>query len=235
MPFPDRNSIELIRTESDAGVYCSPQSSEIELSKNGTFSQQIRLISIKLDSNGIDEIPIGAFACCNSLQFLTLSSNQITRLQSGIFKGLYSLMSLNLEDNPIEEIEEDSLSDLMSLRILRMSRTKLRTFPTHIFVTIRKVREFVFTCNENIELDGNFYGELSKLDAESIFLDGNRISNHAWFKTRFSFQTLSMTNNLLTFIPKALPVNLKLIAFDSNKISEVPSNSFENLNFLNES
>ncbi|XP_029297850.1 toll-like receptor 3 isoform X2 [Cottoperca gobio] len=82
-----------------------------------------RLISLQLDSNGLDEIPAEALRGLSDLRELSLSSNLLNSLKDSIFDDLHSLRVLNVQKNLITAVRPQVFKTPMSnLSLLVMDK-----------------------------------------------------------------------------------------------------------------
>ncbi|XP_010778202.1 toll-like receptor 3 isoform X2 [Notothenia coriiceps] len=82
-----------------------------------------RLVTLQMDSNGLDEIPAEALRGLGNLRNLNLSSNLFNRLKDTIFDDLDSLRVLNLQKNLITAVRPEVFkTPLANLSLLVMDK-----------------------------------------------------------------------------------------------------------------
>uniref|UniRef100_A0A672YLL2 Toll-like receptor 3 n=1 Tax=Sphaeramia orbicularis TaxID=375764 RepID=A0A672YLL2_9TELE len=72
------------------------------------------LVTLVMDSNGFDEIPLEAFKGLNHLQTLSLSNNLLDSLKDSVFEDLLSLQVLQLQKNLITAVRPQVFRTPMS-------------------------------------------------------------------------------------------------------------------------
>ncbi|XP_054636132.1 toll-like receptor 3 isoform X2 [Dunckerocampus dactyliophorus] len=81
------------------------------------------LLSLQMDSNGLDEIPTRALSGLTNLQELSLSNNLLNNLKDPVFEGLTSLKVLHLHRNMITAVRPEVFrTPLSNLSLLIMGR-----------------------------------------------------------------------------------------------------------------
>lgn len=84
------------------------------------------LKALGLSSNGITQIPLGAFNGLANLEVLQLDSNKLTTLTPGIFNGLTSLRILNLRGNKdLKYIDPKTFEELSNLQEVHLQQIPL--------------------------------------------------------------------------------------------------------------
>lgn len=83
----------------------------------------VKLRSLLMDSNGLDEIPAGALRGLRQLQELSLGSNLLNSLRDSVFDDLTSLRALYLQKNLITTVRPEVFkTPLSNLSLLIMGR-----------------------------------------------------------------------------------------------------------------
>ncbi|XP_078119510.1 toll-like receptor 3 isoform X1 [Sander vitreus] len=79
----------------------------------------LRLTTLEMDNNGLDEIPAEALRGLSDLRQLSLANNLLNRLKDSIFDDLNSLQVLNLQKNLITAVRPEVFkTPLSNLRLL---------------------------------------------------------------------------------------------------------------------
>lgn len=83
----------------------------------------VKLKTLLMDSNGLDEIPVGALRGLTELQDLSMGNNLLNRLRESVFNDLISLRALFLQKNMITTVRPEVFKTPMSnLSLLVMGK-----------------------------------------------------------------------------------------------------------------
>ncbi|XP_054460517.1 toll-like receptor 3 [Anoplopoma fimbria] len=83
----------------------------------------VRLTTLQMDSNGLDEIPAEALRGLSNLSEISLANNLLNHLKDSIFDDLNSLQVLNLQKNLITAVRPKVFkAPMRNLRLLLMDR-----------------------------------------------------------------------------------------------------------------
>lgn len=200
------------------------------------FSNQRRLVELRISSNKISELSERTFSGLGKLQVLHLHQNLIDRIPNKAFKALKSLKELQLGSNRISEIEKRAFVNLGEITILDLSDNLLENIPTEALEYMTSLAELNL-ANNNIKLiaDQSFTNlfKLSVLD-----LSGNEIEriHEKAFSQVNSVRQLNLQDNQLYEVPNlAFRSFLKLedLNIGQNKFSVIDDSAFSNLARLN--
>ncbi len=86
------------------------------------------LLSINLDSNGINQIKDGTFSLLHNLLNLSLAMNLISDLSPGMWQGLHRLEKLDLDCNKISSIPYAAFSSINNCRIINLYGNRITHF-----------------------------------------------------------------------------------------------------------
>uniref|UniRef100_A0ABD2X9L2 Protein slit n=1 Tax=Trichogramma kaykai TaxID=54128 RepID=A0ABD2X9L2_9HYME len=142
--------------------YLPEDAVELRLEQNGiteipvkAFSPYRKLRRIDLSNNKIKKVASDAFHGLKFLESLVLYGNKITELPSGIFQGLTNLQLLLLNANEISCIRTDLFRDLPSLTLLSLYDNNIRSLGNGTFANLRSIKTLhlgrnPFICDCNL-------------------------------------------------------------------------------------
>ncbi|XP_051157460.1 protein slit isoform X1 [Leptopilina boulardi] len=120
---------------------------ELRLEQNGiteippkAFSPYRKLQRIDLSHNKIEKVAADSFHGLKALDSLVLYGNKITELPSGIFHGLSSLKLLLLNANEISCIRTDLFRDLTNLELLSLYDNNIQSLSNGTFAILRNIK-----------------------------------------------------------------------------------------------
>ncbi|RLU25890.1 hypothetical protein DMN91_002052 [Ooceraea biroi] len=135
---------------------------ELRLEQNGiteippkAFSPYRKLRRIDLSNNQIKKVAADAFHGLKSLESLVLYGNKIAELPAGLFQGLTNLQLLLLNANEISCIRTDLFKDLTSLTLLSLYDNNIRSLADGTFANLRSIKTLhlarnPFICDCNL-------------------------------------------------------------------------------------
>jgi Leucine-rich repeat (LRR) protein len=98
-----------------------------------SFGSKIKITSLYLISNMIEELNKSVFENVFDLVNLQLESNKIVSIENDTFETLVNLKSLNLSCNLIKELVEDLFQNLACLEELKLKSNKINKIDKNIF------------------------------------------------------------------------------------------------------
>ncbi|XP_058798231.1 protein slit isoform X2 [Phymastichus coffea] len=143
-------------------TYLPEDTVELRLEQNGiteipakAFSPYRKLRRIDLSNNKIRKVAADAFHGLKFLESLVLYGNKITELPSGIFQGLTNLQLLLLNANEISCIRTDLFRDLSSLTLLSLYDNNIKSLSNGTFANLRNIKTLhlarnPFICDCNL-------------------------------------------------------------------------------------
>ncbi|XP_032672289.1 protein slit isoform X1 [Odontomachus brunneus] len=135
---------------------------ELRLEQNGiteippkAFSPYRKLRRIDLSNNQIKKVAADAFHGLKSLESIVLYGNKIAELPAGLFQGLTNLQLLLLNANEISCIRTDLFKDLTSLTLLSLYDNNIRSLANGTFANLRSIKTLhlarnPFICDCNL-------------------------------------------------------------------------------------
>uniref|UniRef100_H2MU17 Toll like receptor 8 n=1 Tax=Oryzias latipes TaxID=8090 RepID=H2MU17_ORYLA len=196
---------------------------------------------VKFDCRGrlLTEVPRGI---THNVTDLDLSENFIKAIKGNEFSNMSNLTWLKLSwanKNKNMTIGEDSFKNLTKLKELQLTGIYLKEIPANLPVSLETLE---LDHNKILLLDRRRLANLKNLT--QLFLSQNC---YMWdpcgrsveieddtFADLTSLQTLDLSFNNLTQVPKGLPESLKNLSVASNYIQQIHKNDFQNLTNLKE-
>ncbi|KAK2586210.1 hypothetical protein KPH14_001469 [Odynerus spinipes] len=135
---------------------------ELRLEQNGiteippkAFSPYRKLRRIDLSNNQIQKVASDAFHGLKSLESLVLYGNKISELPGGLFQGLSNLQLLLLNANDISCIRTDLFRDLYNLTLLSLYDNNIKSLANGTFSNLRSIKTLhlaknPFICDCNL-------------------------------------------------------------------------------------
>ncbi|KAL2716190.1 protein slit isoform X3 [Vespula squamosa] len=135
---------------------------ELRLEQNGiteippkAFSPYRKLRRIDLSNNQIQKVASDAFHGLKSLESLVLYGNKISELPGGLFQGLSNLQLLLLNANEISCIRTDLFRDLYNLTLLSLYDNNIKSLANGTFSNLRSIKTLhlaknPFICDCNL-------------------------------------------------------------------------------------
>ncbi|KAM4860590.1 opticin [Thomomys bottae] len=152
--------------------------------------------SVYCDDANLDDLP----PLPHTTAYLYARFNHITHIRNGAFKGLTKLRRIDLSCNLISSIDAEALHFLPSLQALILSENQLAALPL---------------LPRGIEL----------LDVRRNRLQSSGIQPQA-FGALVRLQFLYLSDNLLDTIPGPLPLSLRSLHLQNNKIETMQGEAF---------
>jgi len=199
------------------------------------FSNQRRLVELRINSNKISELSERTFSGLGKLQFLNLGENLIESIPNKAFRSLRLLKELKLGSNRISEIENRAFVHLVEVKIIDLSDNLLENIPTEALQYLAKLAELNLANNNLKLISDQSLPQLFKLSV--LDLSGNeieRIHEKAFIPVN-SVRQLNLQDNQLYEVPsKSLKSFLKLedLNIGQNKFSVISEGAFTDLGRL---
>ena len=198
------------------------------------FNSTPKLTTIQLANNTLGTLDIDVFRGLENLQLLNLSGNSLDEnwIKPGIFAGLEKLIVLDLSSNHISRIDTGLLQDLNALQVLDLGHNHVHTVaPSRAFAAQKNLHILVLAHNQLEILEHQTLSGLHVL--HSLALDHNKLhSLHvSSLKNCSNLEELSLNNNFLTEIPKAIHhmANLRNVDLSANVIGVLKRESLQGL------
>ncbi|XP_076250323.1 uncharacterized protein LOC143190107 [Rhynchophorus ferrugineus] len=204
----------------------------------GYFNNLASLKVLDITNNQIDTIIEGSLSALPSLQILNLSYNSISSIFPHSFTGLSELNNLNISHNKIVYIDGSAFSTVLKLKYLDLSHNSINTLGEslnnnnllHLDLSYNQFEEFPFNRNNSVKPS-------RPKSLESLNIGHNLIKNLSSenLKNMTSLGVLNLSNNNLTFLPRALFIssfNLKQLDISSNRIFSISLGLFSSLQQL---
>lgn len=199
---------------------------------------------MRLEENGIAEIPERVFENLNNLQFLYLYQNRIRRIDASWFSAHNRLRDINLSFNPIgkltpsifinlrnltsltwafgiDEVLEGTFNQSKKLEHLKLPNSAMRSLGSSWFSEANKIREIYLPHSNITELKRSNFVYLSHL--MYLYLDHAQIAyiENGAFEPLRELNTLNLSyNRLVQFDVSALfgPASNRLTRLSLNNI-----------------
>ncbi|XP_069007864.1 opticin isoform X1 [Embiotoca jacksoni] len=159
--------------------------------------------SVYCDDMGLHQIP----PLPKDTRHLYCRFNNIRHVKNTDFINLDKLKSIDLTGNQISGMDEDVFQSLPQLQELLLADNNLQMMP-ELPITMKR-----------IDLRNN------RLSSQGVHSEG--------FKDMSQLEFLYLSNNNLDYIPTPLPLSLKVLHLQNNKIQFLHEDTFCNLNDLN--
>ncbi|XP_072939637.1 uncharacterized protein [Epargyreus clarus] len=188
-------------------------SSKIKVMPQKAFSGMLKLISIELTSNYIEEIPSYSFYSL-PLMKLNLKGNMIQYISESAFSGVeQTLTEIDLSENNLTAFPIVSISKLKHLRSLRLAWNEMSSFPS--------VENSDLISLEYLDLDSNnfefisedclkFSPSLTILSFHFNFING---IHYRAFYSLVNLKSLDLSHNRIKILNTNLFQNNKLLEF----------------------
>ncbi|KAM9385578.1 podocan isoform 1-T2 [Pholidichthys leucotaenia] len=222
------------------------KSNKLEKIPAGAFDNLPNLRELYLQNNllsneGMDN---ETFSQLSSLECLDLSNNNLSVVPQGLPR---SLVLLHLEKNSIRSIPADALTSARNLEYLLLHNNKLRSRSIHpaAFQGLKKLHTLHMYNNlleriprglprraKTLMLLHNSISEIGRNDLVLLYaltelnlsynkLTTPRVHREAFRKLRV-LETLDLSGNGLTSLPRGLPRSLQVLEVKNNQLSSVP-------------
>ncbi|CAF4766912.1 unnamed protein product [Pieris macdunnoughi] len=229
-------------------------SSKVKLIPYKAISGMLKLISIELTSNIIEEIPNYSFYGL-PLMKLNIKGNMIQQILENAFSGLeLTLREIDLSENNLTAFPISSIAKLKALRSLKLAWNEISLCPNVEDIQLKSL-EYLDLNSNNFELISedclkfspslailsfhfNFIKNIhyrafnSLINLKSIDLSYNRIKilNSNLFQSNKQLESINLSHNHLHHINGLLcnMPSLTKVILSSNNILEVPIDSFHN-------
>ncbi|XP_030070717.1 asporin-like [Microcaecilia unicolor] len=178
---------------------------------------------VQCSDKGLSTIPYGA---PYNARYLLLMNNELDFIQSDLLSEYLSLEFLVLNNNKLtDEAIEGAFDGIQKLTRLYIDENRLRSFPADLPATLLEVR---MNANNITKVSESALAACKSLQVVS--LNSNKITDESIptgaFYSLKNLQTIKMSSNFLQSIPSNLPVNLKELVLEENRISSIPNDVF---------
>ena len=138
----------------DAALGFYAQLQYIDLSSNHLislpdrgFSQQKKLIELRLTNNKIFKVKKSTFDGLKTVTILSLRKNFLEELTGSVFASLTVVEELDVGQNRIKTIDSNAFAGLDHLRVLYLDDNDLQDVPSKAFVTLPHLAELNLALN----------------------------------------------------------------------------------------
>ncbi|XP_063596963.1 chaoptin-like [Penaeus indicus] len=213
------------------------------------------LVAINMSHNEITTFDDGAFVNTLNVTVLDLSYNSITAIPKEVFPGEQSYMTelrlqynnltnlgnltmhfpgikiLNVSYNQIENIPRRMFPKLYELHTIDASHNRINSIERGVFTTLFSIRNINLSYNDIGRLFGSIFGNIPTL--LRLDMSHNKIPSVArgMFASLVSLRELYLNNNQLETL-FLLPQSLNYLYLQHNNISEIPANTWPQMNAL---
>lgn len=171
---------------------------------------------LDLSENFIKTIPVHAFAHLLNLTRLNLSwanKNRGSAIAENVFKNLTKLRELKLSGNNLKQIPSNLP---VSMEILALENNKIMLVDSRTFATLTNLTQLFLSkncyswnpCEKSVTIMNNSFAGMTKLE------------------------TLDLSYNNLSQVPRGLPQSLKSLNLSSNRIQYMSKDDFRGLHNL---
>lgn len=202
-----------------------------------SFDNCNSIVSIKLSYNKLQDIPDRTFSKCRVLKRLDLSFNMIFEMSDRSLDGLDNLEFLNLNSNPVK-FASRALSSLINLKTLYLQNFQLNTTTDfRVFQYLVNLETIDLSCvHSTFDQVKNLINLLRKL--KEIILTFNYYSIVDFkFLSQFDLRVLRLDSNILSSIPPNTfenYTNLLVLSISLNYITSLSYETFVGLHNLDQ-
>ncbi|XP_053912030.1 chondroadherin-like protein isoform X2 [Cuculus canorus] len=215
------------------------QSCGIEVLHPGALRGLESLVYLYLTDNRLSTLAAATFKGAPRLAYLDLDHNAFTHLPAGIFQLLPNLISLHLQHNAIRELVEGDLAGARGLRWLYLTGNAIERIAPTALAPAKMLEKLHLEGNRLVEVPTVALKALSALS--ELKLSRNPIKymgDGTFLPVASSLQHLYLDNMGLEQIsPGAfagLGPRIRSLYLESNKMSSIPNmNNFTGLEILN--
>jgi hypothetical protein len=173
---------------------------------------------------------------CIKLKTLNLNNNNLNNLDKDLFKYNTQLKFLLLHDNNLTNLDKNLFKDLILLEFLYLSNNNLTNLDKDLFKYNIQLQELNLSWNKLTNLDKDLFKYNTQL--QILILNNNKLINldRDLFTYNTQLKTLILSNNNLTLLPKSI-INLnrlEILRYQNNEIEYIPPNLQRFLNRLNQ-
>uniref|UniRef100_A0A668S9W9 LRRNT domain-containing protein n=1 Tax=Oreochromis aureus TaxID=47969 RepID=A0A668S9W9_OREAU len=253
---PGVNLIEFPAKLSEKTRQLSLQRNKLEKIPAGAFDSLPNLRELYLQNNllsneGMDN---ETFSQLSSLECLDLSNNNLSVVPKGLPR---SLVLLHLEKNDIRSIPGDALTSARNLEYLLLHNNKLRSRSIHpaAFQGLKKLHTLHMHNNllervprglprraKTLMLLHNSISEIGRNDLTLLYtlielnLSYNKLTSPKMHREAFRklrlLETLDLSGNSLTSMPRGLPRSLHVLEIKNNLINSIPDGTLTKMEKL---
>lgn len=188
------------------------------------------IIELNLSHNKITNLHY-TLSFYNNLEGLDLSYNKIETLGSMNFESQHNLIHLNLSNNFVQNVSRDTFKGLKKLQVLDVSYNKITNIVGNAFNDFKALHTLQLNNNLLISFEQNLFQHLLKLNILNLsFNQLLEIPTNILICTK-ELRRLQLSHNLIEEIEDFAIQHpfLELLWLDSNLISNISLNAFEEL------
>nr|XP_009859911.2 slit homolog 1 protein-like [Ciona intestinalis] len=225
---------------------------QIKALPNDAFTNNTKLIELKMKKNLLTEIPRSAFAAdVSNFKTLNLVGNRL-RTTPSVVREMTGLTELSLCYNPIKIFSAEDFHPLVNLQNLSLAGVELGGFPRDVFV-LPELKRLGLKKNK---ISSNTLGNLNFPKLEYLQLHKNKLDNVPAafsgvpnlveldlsnceltgadilaFEPLTRLKSLNLGDNLLTAVPVLSNANsnIEILKLNKNNITTFHSTNFQNL------
>lgn len=184
-----------------------------------TFGKLDKLLTLRLDSNQLAELPCDSFALVPKLELLNLNNNNLhqrTDVSKNCFVNLKSLHSLFLNSNSLNEEDLIWFDLTVGLQALDLSNNKFTRFP---YTALRNVKDLT----------------ILRININETYFTPNTVDKSKVTWPNLSY--LDLSNSNISFLTKDAFVGfsneLTDLILKNSRLKQVNPDAFNDLNHLN--
>ncbi|XP_012282989.1 slit homolog 3 protein-like [Orussus abietinus] len=180
----------LLSVLGDVFQLSAPEASSSSPSASGGSS----LVSIQLDSNGLEVLHNDSLRGQASVRIMWLGHNKLTHLQAPLFRDLLLVERLYLTNNSISRIEDAAFQSMQALKFLELSMNKLGHVTGRTFSDLNELEELHLRDNGLRRLDPYAFTALKKLRVLDLANNLLTVIRDTMFKEDLPIRTLNLKN-----------------------------------------
>ncbi|XP_043289270.1 protein artichoke-like [Venturia canescens] len=165
-----------------------------QLSTSDSSSGGSSLVSIQLDSNGLEVLHNDSLRGQASVRIMWLGHNKLTHLQAPLFRDLLLVERLYLTNNSISMIEDTAFQPMQALKFLELSMNKLSHVTTRTFSELHELQELYLQNNGLRKLDPYAFTTLKKLRILDLANNNLTTLENAMFQENLPITSLNLQN-----------------------------------------
>ncbi|KOC70309.1 Chaoptin [Habropoda laboriosa] len=169
-----------------------------QLSSSESASGGSSLVSIQLDSNGLQMLHNDSLRGQASVRIMWLGHNKLTHLQAPLFRDLLLVERLYLTNNSISRIEDAAFQPMQALKFLELSMNKLSHITARTFSELHELEELYLQNNGLRRLDPYALTALKKLKVLDLANNHLSVLQDAIFQEDLPIRMLNLKNCSIT-------------------------------------